>query len=92
MCSKYLDRHDLCKTSSRLRQHWAIIQENLSNFLPEIKIKSKGSGLFMIGGGVPKNFIQDTVICAELLGKEVNRPTGRQTDSPTDRQADRPTG
>ena len=25
----------------------------------------------MIGGGVPKNFIQDTVICAELLGKEV---------------------
>ena len=40
--------------------------------LTEIKIKSKGSGLFMIGGGVPKNFIQDTVICAELLGKEVN--------------------
>ena len=26
----------------------------------------------MIGGGVPKNFIQDTVICAELLGKEVD--------------------
>jgi deoxyhypusine synthase len=25
----------------------------------------------MIGGGVPKNFAQDTVICAELLGKEV---------------------
>ena len=40
--------------------------------LTEIKIKSKNSGLFMIGGGVPKNFIQDTVICAELLGKEVN--------------------
>ena len=39
--------------------------------LTEIKIKSKGSGLLMIGGGVPKNFIQDTVICAELLGKEV---------------------
>ncbi len=39
--------------------------------LTEIKIKSKNSGLFMIGGGVPKNFIQDTVICAELLGKEV---------------------
>ena len=39
--------------------------------LTEIKIQSKGSGLFMIGGGVPKNFIQDTVICAELLGKEV---------------------
>ena len=39
--------------------------------LTEIKIKSKSSGLFMIGGGMPKNFIQDTVICAELLGKEV---------------------
>ena len=39
--------------------------------LTEIKIRSKGSGLLMIGGGVPKNFIQDTVICAELLGKDV---------------------
>jgi len=38
--------------------------------LTEIKIQSKGSGLFMIGGGVPKNFVQDTVICAELLGKK----------------------
>ena len=26
----------------------------------------------MIGGGVPKNFIQDTVICAELLEKDVD--------------------
>ena len=40
--------------------------------LTEIKIKSKSSGLFMIGGGVPKNFAQDTVVCAELLGKEVD--------------------
>ena len=40
--------------------------------LTEIKIRSKGSGLFMVGGGVPKNFVQDTVICAELLGKEVD--------------------
>ena len=39
--------------------------------LTEIKIRSESSGLFMIGGGVPKNFIQDTVICAELLGKNV---------------------
>ena len=39
--------------------------------LTEIKMRSKNSGLFMIGGGVPKNFIQDTVICAELLGKKV---------------------
>jgi len=40
--------------------------------LTEIKIRSKSSGLFMIGGGVPKNFVQDTVVCAELLGKKVN--------------------
>jgi deoxyhypusine synthase len=25
----------------------------------------------MIGGGVPKNFAQDTVVCAEMLGREV---------------------
>jgi|TARA_B100000949_G_scaffold168108_1_gene148497 deoxyhypusine synthase len=41
--------------------------------LTEIKIKSKASGLFMIGGGVPKNFVQDTVICAELLGKKAEK-------------------
>ena len=39
--------------------------------LTEIKIQSNVSGLIMIGGGVPKNFIQDTVICAELLDKKV---------------------
>jgi deoxyhypusine synthase len=40
--------------------------------LTEIKIRSKTSGLFMIGGGVPKNFAQDTVVCAEVLGKSVD--------------------
>jgi deoxyhypusine synthase len=39
--------------------------------LTEIKIRSTTSGLFMIGGGVPKNFAQDTVVCAEVLGKKV---------------------
>jgi deoxyhypusine synthase len=39
--------------------------------LTEIKIKSPVSGLFMIGGGVPKNFAQDAVVCAEVLGKPV---------------------
>lgn len=39
--------------------------------LTKIKMSSKESGLFMIGGGVPKNFAQDTVIAAEILGKEV---------------------
>jgi len=40
--------------------------------LTEIKLQSKQSGLLMIGGGVPKNFVQDTVVCAELLGKNVD--------------------
>tara|TARA_S200000501_G_scaffold355039_1_gene376302 strand:+ start:4 stop:810 length:807 start_codon:yes stop_codon:yes gene_type:complete len=40
--------------------------------LTEIKLKSKTSGLLMVGGGVPKNFVQDTVVCAELLGKKVD--------------------
>jgi len=39
--------------------------------LTEIKIRSPVSGLFIIGGGVPKNFAQDTVICAEVLGTRV---------------------
>ena len=40
--------------------------------LTEIKLKSNSSGLLMVGGGVPKNFVQDTVVCAELLGKKVD--------------------
>ncbi len=39
--------------------------------LTKIKMASPTSGLLMIGGGVPKNFAQDTVVCAEVLGKEV---------------------
>lgn len=39
--------------------------------LTMIKMEAPTSGLFMIGGGVPKNFAQDTVVCAEILGKEV---------------------
>ena len=38
--------------------------------LTEIKIEAGTTGLFMIGGGVPKNFAQDTVVCAEILGHD----------------------
>ena len=38
--------------------------------LTEIKIQAGTTGLLMIGGGVPKNFVQDTVVCAEILGHE----------------------
>lgn len=40
--------------------------------LTDIKIEAGTTGLLMIGGGVPKNFAQDTVVCAEILGKEVD--------------------
>lgn len=38
--------------------------------LTQLKMKSKDTGLFMIGGGVPKNFTQDIVVCAEVLGND----------------------
>jgi len=38
--------------------------------LTDIKIKAGTTGLLMIGGGVPKNFTQDTVVCAEILGHD----------------------
>ena len=40
--------------------------------LTELKCQSKDTGLIMIGGGVPKNFVQDTVVAADILG--VNAP------------------
>jgi deoxyhypusine synthase len=39
--------------------------------LTMIKMHAPTTGLMMIGGGVPKNFTQDTVVCAEVLGHEV---------------------
>jgi deoxyhypusine synthase len=39
--------------------------------LTELKIAAEDTGLLMIGGGSPKNFAQDTVVCAELLGHDV---------------------
>ena len=39
--------------------------------LTKIKIAAKTTGLLIIGGGAPKNFAQDIVVCAEMLGKAV---------------------
>jgi deoxyhypusine synthase len=36
--------------------------------LTEIKTNSKETGVLIIGGGVPKNFVQDTVVAADILG------------------------
>lgn len=38
--------------------------------LTELKVNAKETGLVMIGGGVPKNFVQDTVVAADILGVE----------------------
>lgn len=38
--------------------------------LTRLKMEAGRTGLLMIGGGVPKNFAQDTVVCAEVLGAE----------------------
>src|SRR3954469_22951140 len=35
--------------------------------ITQLKLKTKDTGLFMIGGGVPKNFAQDIVVAAEIL-------------------------
>jgi deoxyhypusine synthase len=39
--------------------------------LTELKLRARDTGLLMIGGGSPKNFAQDTVVCAEILGHQV---------------------
>lgn len=39
--------------------------------LTEIKIQSGETGMIVLGGGVPKNFTADTVVCAEVLGHNV---------------------
>ncbi|MFN4227672.1 MAG: 1,9-bis(guanidino)-5-aza-nonane synthase [Candidatus Ratteibacteria bacterium] len=39
--------------------------------LTELKIAAKETGVVMLGGGVPKNFTQDIVVCADVLEKSV---------------------
>lgn len=40
--------------------------------LTKIKLVSKETGIFMIGGGVPKNFTQDIVVAAEILEEDAS--------------------
>jgi len=61
----------VCHQWERPKEHVSI--DSVKDFLEltKIKIKGKTSGLLMIGGGTPKNFIQDTVVAAEVLGYNV---------------------
>ncbi len=54
------------------RSHVSIDSVKDFRELTKIKMQAPVSGLFMIGGGVPKNFAQDTVVCAEVLGQPVD--------------------
>jgi deoxyhypusine synthase len=40
--------------------------------LTDVKVAAGTTGLLMIGGGVPKNFAQDTVVCAQFIGKDAD--------------------
>jgi deoxyhypusine synthase len=39
--------------------------------LTQLKLAAGATGLVMVGGGVPKNFAQDVVVAAEVLGHDV---------------------
>ncbi len=53
----------------RKNSHVAIDSVKDFRELTQLKIKSKDTGLIIIGGGVPKNFVQDTVVAADIIGK-----------------------
>jgi deoxyhypusine synthase len=60
--SHYHERGDAPKTSF----------DSAKDFyeLTQIKIQNPTTGIFMIGGGVPKNFTQDIVVAADILGHD----------------------
>jgi deoxyhypusine synthase len=53
------------------QQHVSIDSVKDFRELTQLKIAAGETGLLMIGGGVPKNFAQDVVVAADLLGKSV---------------------
>ena len=55
----------------RPRRHVTIDSVRDFRELTQIKLQSRETGILMIGGGVPKNFTQDIVVAAEVLGHEV---------------------
>ncbi len=48
--------------------------DSVKDFLEitKTKLHTQNSGILMAGGGVPKNFTQDIVVAADILGKDVN--------------------
>ncbi len=48
----------------------------------QIKMQNPVTGLFMIGGGVPKNFAQDIVVAADILTAQDAAESGTQHEYP----------
>jgi len=71
-----LVKHQYKIKQQGLENYWenCVSIDSVKDFmeLTEIKLKAKTTGLFMIGGGAPKNFAQDTVVCSEVLGYNVD--------------------
>jgi len=64
--------HHQWKASLENRQSVSIDSAKDFLDLTRIKLACKSTGLLMIGGGVPKNFAQDIVVAAEVLGYDVS--------------------
>ena len=62
------------RTSMRARASRTASIDSGKDFyeLTQIKIRNPTTGLLMIGGGVPKNFAQDIVVAADILGVEAS--------------------
>jgi deoxyhypusine synthase len=58
--------------TDRPQDHVAIDSVKDFKELTEIKVQSEDTGILIIGGGVPKNFVQDTVVAADIIGRKVH--------------------
>ncbi|MCS7083021.1 MAG: deoxyhypusine synthase [Bacteroidetes bacterium] len=56
--------------TQRPEQHVTIDSAADFRELTQLKIAARETGLLMIGGGAPKNFAQDVVVAADILGAE----------------------
>jgi deoxyhypusine synthase len=54
------------------KDHVAIDSVKDFKELTGIKTHANDTGILIVGGGVPKNFVQDTVVAADILGIDVN--------------------
>jgi deoxyhypusine synthase len=67
---KYLDTHHP-QANSIILSHVSFDSGKDFLELTRIKLENPTTGIFMIGGGVPKNFTQDIVVAAEVLGYDI---------------------